>query len=125
MLDLTRPVKIDDGDQLVVSVSANIQSFEYEITRFPSNGHGGFLPGSLIATGDDGHPQFVGDAATIRASMIQVCVTHKGNTGPSVRTINADLELQRANGGVEHLASIPIPPGLASGGFKCLAIAFE
>lgn len=125
MVDFTKPISVNDTDRYRVSVSANIQSFRYVITLYPPDGEGGVLDGKVIADGDNATSQWVGTGAEIRGAIVQVCVTHGGNTPTSLHEIVARVQIEHASGMTEDLTTIRISPGLASGDYKCLALQFQ
>jgi hypothetical protein len=125
MVDITKPITVGDSDDYRVSVSANIQSFRYAITSYAPDGNGGFLDGKVVAEGSNENSQWMGKGADIRGSIVQVCVTHGGNTPTSMYEIVARLQIEHANGMVEDITTIRIPPGLASGDYKCMALQFQ
>ncbi|HEX8572895.1 MAG TPA: hypothetical protein VF759_09100 [Allosphingosinicella sp.] len=125
MTDITQAIEIDQDDKYRVSVSAHIQSFNYEIRLYPPDGEGGFKDGHVIGYGDGAHSQWIGTGAEIEGALVQVCVTHGGNTANSVSDIIVQLDLERSPGVVEHLHTWTIHKGLASGEFKCMTLQFK
>jgi hypothetical protein len=120
-----KPIQIACDDQYRVTISSNIQSFQYIIRHFPSDGAGGFLDGQVLAMGSNSNPEFTMPGASIHESIIQVCVTHGRQTGNSRDKIVAQLEVVRSNGQVEQVKTLSIPAGLGSPVSECFAVQFR
>lgn len=124
MTDIIRPIEIDKEDRYRVSVSADGQSFNYEISLYPPDDGGGFKDGRIIGYGDSAHSQWVGVGAEIEGALVRVCVTHNGNAA-SASDIRVRLDLERCPGVVEHLQTWEILKGLPPGEVKCLTLQFK
>jgi hypothetical protein len=125
MTDITKAIPVDDDDVLHVSISAHIQTFRYDVTRYLPDGEDGYQDGEPIAWGDNAHSQWLGKGADIRNALIKLCVTHGGQTPTSQYEIVVRLQLERSPGLVEDLTTFRIAPGLATGAYKCLTLQFQ
>lgn len=125
MIARDKPIQIACDDQCRVTISSKIQPFHYVIRLFPSDGAGGFLDGQVLAMGGNTNPQFTMPGAGIQESIVQVCVTHGGQTGNSSDKIVAQLDVMRSNGQVDQVKTLSIPAGLESPVFECFAVQFR
>ena len=125
MIDIRKPIPIDDSDMLRITVSAHIQSFTYDIKRYLPDGNGGFQPGHLVALGDDETPRCDVAGATLHGARVKVCTTHGGHTETSQYEIRVDFQIERSSGELEGLTTLRIAPGLESGEYRCLTLQFQ
>jgi hypothetical protein len=125
MTDITRAIEVDRDERYRVSVSAQMQSFNYEICLYPPDGAGGFKDGQVIGYGDSSHSQWVGIGADIEGALVRVCVTPGGAMADGGSDIMVRLELERGPGVVENLHAWKILKGLPAGEFRCLTIQFK
>lgn len=124
MSEISREITVADDDIVHVSMSAQAQSFTYDLTRYVPDGRGGFLTGQSIGWGGDSHNQWLGKGSDLRGSLVKVCAGQGGNAGASQSEIVIRIQVERYSGVLEDHATIRIPPGLLAGHHKCLTFSF-